>query len=472
MLFAGTMLEAAEKCGVAGVYLFDGSVPASNVLYNLLLALYHRGHEGAGISSYSHSRGVHTYKSTGKVRDIFSDERLATLSGHVAIGHTRYGTVGLEKPTDYLHPIRAPYGRFRLAHNGTIAPYEYQNLMKKFPDGQRFDTQLLAMLLEKSLVKTNGNWIDALALASEELDGSYTCVALEKDRLIAFREPRGFKPLNVGELPEGYVVASETVALKSVNAKNITPVRPGEVIVIDQKGLRREQFAEPNPTPCSFEYLYFSDVGSEFDGVACYDVRTNIGRVLACRHPVDADIVIAIPDSGRAGAEGFAKESGIPYSEGIRINREVGRIFILPSEQRDDAMKRKYLPIEAAVKGKRIVLVDDSIVRGHTSRVLTSILREAGAQEVHMVSTFPEIRYPCTHGGVAFASQKELAINRHDGREGLRRYINADSLVYPTVEDLQEAGIKNGCFACINGEYPLNRKPDLSSLKALGYVAG
>lgn len=472
MLFAGTMLEAAEKCGVAGIYLFDGSLPASNVLYNLLLALYHRGHDGGGISSYSHSRGVRTYKSTGKVRDIFSDDRLADLSGHVAIGHTRYGTVGLEKQTEYLHPIRAPHGRFRLAHNGTIAPYEYQNLMKEFPDGQRFDTQLLAMLLEKSLRETNGEWADALELSSEKLDGSYTCVALEKDRLIAFREPRGFKPLNVGELPEGYVVASETVALKSVNAKNITPVKPGEVIIIDQKGLRREQFAEPNPTPCVFEFIYFLDVGSDFEGVACYDVRTKVGRGLARKHSIDADIVIAIPDSGRAGAEGFAKESGIPYSEGIRINREVGRIFILPSEQRDDAMKRKYLPIEAAVRGKKVVLVDDSIVRGHTSRVLTSILREAGAREVHMVSTFPEIRYPCTHGGVAFASQEELAINRHGGREGLRRYINADSLVYPTVEDLQEAGIKNGCFACINGEYPLNHQPDFSSLKALGYVAG
>ena len=276
MLFAGTMLEAAEKCGVAGVYLFDGSIQASNVLYNLLLALYHRGHEGAGMSSSSHSRGVHTYKRTGKVRDIFNDKRLATLSGHVAIGHTRYGTVGLENQAEYLHPIRAPNGRFRLAHNGTIAPYEYKNLMKEFPDGQRFDTQLLAMLLEKSLGKTNGNWNDALSSASEKLDGSYTCVVLEKDRLVAFREPRGFKPLNVGELPEGCVVASETVALKSINAKNITPVEPGEVITIDQNGLRRDQFAEPNSTPCSFEYLYFSDVGSEFDGVACYDVRTKV----------------------------------------------------------------------------------------------------------------------------------------------------------------------------------------------------
>lgn len=466
------MLESAEKCGVAGVYLFDGSVPASRLLFNLLLALYHRGHDGAGISSYSYSRGVHTYKREGKVRDIFNEDRLNILAGHVAIGHTRYGTVGLEKPTEYLHPIRAPGGRFRLAHNGTIAPFEYQNLMNEFPDGQRFDTQLLAMLVEMSLRETGGEWVDALSLSSEKLDGSYTCVALEKDRLIAFREPRGFKPLNVGELPEGYVVASETVALKSINARNITPVKPGEVIIIDHNGLRREQFAEPNPTPCSFEYMYFSDVGSVFDGVSCYDVRTKVGRILAHKHPVDADIVIAIPDSGRAGAEGFAKESGIPYSEGIRINREVGRIFILPSEQRDGAMRHKYLPIEAAVNGKRIVLVDDSIVRGHTTRVMTSILREAGAQEIHVVSTFPEIRNPCIHGGVAFASLEELAINRHNGREGLRRYINADSLIYPTVEDLQEAGIKAGCFACVDGKYPLNHVPDFSRVKALGYVTG
>lgn len=466
------MLEVAEKCGVAGVYLSDESVPASGILDNLLLALYHRGHEGAGMSSYSHSRGFRTHKGLGKVRDIFSDDKLGALTGHAAIGHTRYGTVGIENPTEYLHPIRAPHGRFRLAHNGTIPPYEYQNLSREFPNGHRFDTQLVAMLLERSLRETNGDWVNALGVSSEKLDGSYTCVALEKDRLVAFREPRGFKPLNVGELPEGYAVASETVALKSINAKNISPIKPGEVIIIDQNGMRREQFAEPNPTPCSFEYIYFSDVGSVFDGISCYDVRTNVGRILAKRHPVKADIVIAVPDSGRAGADGYAKESGIPYSEGIRINREVGRIFILPPEQRDDAMERKYLPIESAIKGKRIVLVDDSIVRGHTTRVMVSILRDAGAREVHVRSTFPEIRHPCLHGGVAFASEGELAINIHGGLDGLREYIKADSLAYATIDDLKEAGIKVGCFACIDGNYPLNHIPDFTTAKALGYVAG
>ncbi|MBU5537050.1 MAG: amidophosphoribosyltransferase [Candidatus Aenigmatarchaeota archaeon] len=462
-------MQVAEKCGVAGVYLSVASIPASKVLYNLLLALYHRGHEGAGISACGPP--VRTYKRVGRVRDIFDEGRtLERLTGHVAIGHTRYGTTGLNKPNDYLHPIRSPRGKFYLAHNGTIAPYEYQELLKKFPNC-RFDTQVLTALLESSLIKTGGDWTKALELSSQELDGSYTCVALEKERLVAFREPRGFKPLNVGELPEGYAIASETIALQSINAKNIRPVRPGEVLIIDKNGMKSEQFAEPNPTPCAFEYVYFSDVASEFDGMACYDVRTNIGRILARKYPVEADVVMAIPDSGRAGADGYAKESGIPYTEGIRINREVGRIFILPSSQRDDAMRRKYLPIEKAVKGKRIILVDDSIVRGQTTRVLVNILRDAGAKEVHVRSTFPAIRYPCLHGGVAFASHEELAINKFGGVEGLRKYINADSLVYPTKEDLLEAGV-NGCFACVDGVYPLKHVPEFSTVKALGYVAG
>lgn len=466
------MSEAREKCGVAGVYLF-GQNTASTYLYNLLLALYHRGHEGAGIASYNNATGFSVHKRIGRVRDVFKDGRVAQrLDGNVAIGHTRYGTVGLGNPKEYLQPIRSPKRRFYLAHNGTVAPYEYGQLLTEFPDGAGFDTQLLAMLFERTLKATNGDWTEALRISAEKLDGSYTCTVLERDMLVAFREPRGFKPLNIGEVPDGYAVASETVALKSINAKNIGPINPGEVVLIGRKGIRREQFAEPNPTPCAFEFIYFSDVGSEIDGTACYDVRINVGRALARKYPANADIVVAVPDSGRAGAEGFAKESGIPYTEGIRINREVGRIFILPSDQRDDAMKRKYLPIEAAIRGKRIVLVDDSIVRGHTSRVVVNILREAGASEVHFRSTFPEIRHPCLHGGVAFASPEELAINLNGGIEGLRQYINADSLAYPTVEDLKDAGIKNGCFACVTGNYPLSNTQDSARVLELGYVAG
>jgi amidophosphoribosyltransferase len=471
-----------EKCGLAGVYQ-NNNQPASEILYNLLLGLYHRGREGAGISVYGPPTGVlrflgfrktaHTYKNLGRVRDVFDGgRRVENLVGHVGIGQTRYGTIGLENPKEYLHPIKSPSGKFYLAHNGTIAPHELEGLLKEFPNGSKFDTQLLTMLLERSLKTTNGDWLKALEISARKLDGSYTCAILEKDRLIAFREPRGLKPLNIGELEYGFAIASETSALDTINAKNIEPVKPGEVIIIDKGEVKRHSFAEPNPTPCAFEFLYFSDVGSKFDGTPVYDVRTKVARILAGKDNFKPDIVIPVPDSGRAGADGYGKGSGAPYSEGIRINREVGRIFIMPKEERDSARRQKYLPIEASVKGKIVVVVDDSVVRGDTTEAIDRILHEAGASEVHVRSTFPEIRYPCLHGGVAFASQEELAINKFGGREGLRKHIKADSLVYPTVEDLKEAGIKVGCFACITGKYPLNHQPDFSTAKSLGYVMG
>jgi len=466
------MAEAFENCGDAGAFFYDGYT-ASKVVYNLILQLYHRGHEGAGIASHD-GHGIRLHKRVGRARDIFSDALLTEeLPGNVAIGHTRYGTVGLDRPELFLHPLRAPDGSFYIAHNGTIAPYELEELLREFPDGSAFDTRVLAALLQRNLFETNGDWVETLSRSSERLDGSYTCTLLTSDgKLIAFREPRGFKPLNYGELPEGYVVASETSALKAVGARNVKPVRSGEMIIIDESGLRKEQFAESKPTPCSFEPVYFSRYSSVFDGLSCSDVRIGLGRRLAEQYPVDVNFVGPVPDSGRAAAVGFSHESGIPLHEVLEINREVGRVFILPPWMRDAAMKQKYLPIESVVEGKSLVLTDDSIVRGETTRSVIGILRDAGAKEVHVRITFPPISFPCLHGGVAFASRSELAINKFGGKEGVRKYINADSLEYTTVDDLELVGIRNACHACVDGKYPLNHVPDFDTALRLGLVSG
>jgi len=467
------MLDVAERCGVNGVYLYDGEPSAAEISYDLDLQLFHRGHEGAGIASYDRINQKHSlHKSLGKVRDVFKDGEVARqLKGHVAIGHTRYGTSGLDKPELYLHPIQSPHGKLFISHNGTIAPFEYRQLLEEFPDGNRFDTDILATLIENNLFKTE-NWVNGLELSAEKLDGSYTCTVLTDDgKLVAFREPRGFKPLSYGRVQNGYVVASEDSALKSIGASDINPVRPGEVIVIDESGLTKNFFAEPNPTPCAFERFYFSRISSTFDGVPCSDIRVWSGKKLAQKYPVDADFVAPVPDSGRGASMGYSMESKIPLAELLEINREVGRIFILPNEQRDDAMRRKYLPIESFVKGRSMVITDDSIVRAETQRAIISILRAVGAKEVHVRITFPPIRFPCLHGGVAFASREELAINRYGGIEGVRRYINADSLGYISVEDIAELGL-NDCLACVTGDYPLKHKPDLSTSLALNYVRG
>lgn len=297
------MILPTEKCAVVGVYL-DKLQNAPSIIYNLLLPLYHRGHDGAGIAIDVDPTIV--YKGKGLVRDVFKAGGVTDLMrASIGTGHTRYGTVGSDTDAR-LHPISSPRGRFYIAHNGTISPYEYSQLRNQFPDENGFDTQVLSALLEDSLEKTNGDWVDALSLSSERLDGSYTCTVMQKGRLVAFREPRGFKPLSIGEINDGYAIASETVALKTVGATNIQPVKPGEIVIIDKNGLRREQYAEAKPTPCSFEFLYFSDVSSVIDGVSCYDVRTKVGSILARKHPVNADAVMAVPESGRAGAIGYA----------------------------------------------------------------------------------------------------------------------------------------------------------------------
>jgi len=474
------MIEAYEKCGVAGVYLSKQKGSASKILYKLLLQLYHRGHEGAGIVCYDRRYGIKSringienpYKDIGRVRDVFKEGRIAEkLMGDIAIGHTRYGTVGLHKPELYLQPIRSPNGEFYIAHNGTITPCELQNLSKKFKYKDAFDTQILAALIETELNEKK-DWRETLESVSKYLDGSYTCTILTKDgKLIGIREPRGLKPLNYGEIDGGYAIASETSALEAIGAKNISPVQPGELVVVEDGELKKERFAEQVLSRCSFEYIYFSSVASKFDGISCWTVRLAAGKMLAKKYPVDADYVAPVPDAGRPSAIGFSQESGIPYTEALTVNREVGRVFILPEERREEALKQKYLPIRDVISGKRVVVLDDSIVRGDTVRSVVKILRNAGAKEVHVRITYYPIIYPCIGGGIAFARRDKLAMNKFNGVEGIRKYINADSLAFLSQEELEEIGLKNCCFSCGNGNYPF-KEPErqLAVAECLGYV--
>ncbi len=467
------MFGAREKCGVSGVYLTEQNGSASALDYDILLQLYHRGHEGAGIVSYDHSKGIGVpYKDVGRIRDIFKNRKIPErLGGDIAIGHTRYGTVGLDKQDLYLHPIRSPNGQFYLAHNGTITPCELNKLATDFHADDIFDSQILAALFEKELTDTK-RWETALESASRFLDGSYTCTILTQDgKLIGVRGPRGLKPLNYGRLTCGYAIASETSALKTIGAENITSVQPGEVVLIDENGLEKKKFAEAPISQCSFEHIYFSNVQSEFGGVNCFNVRVAAGRRLAQKFPIDADFVAPIPESGRPGALGFSWESGIPTTEAIVINREVGRAFILPEAEREAAIRCKYLPIEGAIRGKKIVLIDDSIVRADTTGIIVRRLREAGAKEVHVRILYYPISHPCIGGGVAFAHRNKLAINKFGSVEGIRDYINATSLGFLSPGDLEDIGIKNACFACGTGDYQF-KEPErqLDLAESLGYV--
>lgn len=467
------MLEVAEKCGVAGVYFSHPNGSASEVLYALLLQLYHRGHEGAGMVSFSHLNGIgRPYKNRGRIRDIFKEGEIPrTIGGDVAIGHTRYGTVGQDNPESYLHPISSPNKQFYVAHNGTVTPCEFKNLSTELQAKSTFDTEAIAALFERELADTK-DWVKTLESASRYLDGSYTCTILTQEgKLIGIRGPRGLKPLNYGEISQGYAIASETCALESIRAKNITPVQPGELIIIDGDGLRKERFAEAHLSRCSFELIYFSDVTSKFDGTSCWDIRVAAGRRLARKNLVGADYVVPIPDGGRPIAVGFSFESGIPFTEAIRINREVGRVFILPDEQKEEALRRKYLPIRSSIEDKRLVVVDDSIVKADTTGTIVRILREAGVKEVHVRIGYYPIKYPCIGGGVAFADRNKLAMNRFGDIEGIREYIGADSLEFLSPEDLEEIGVKDACFSCGTGNYPFKEtQRQLALAESLGYV--
>ncbi|MFQ5990340.1 MAG: amidophosphoribosyltransferase [Candidatus Methylomirabilales bacterium] len=443
-----------DECGVFGIY---GHPEAANMTYLGLYALQHRGQESAGIAC-ADGKGIHLEKAMGLVADVFTEARLRKLPGRIAIGHVRYSTTGssqLKNAQPFLAGTRR--GPLSLAHNGNLinaarirGDLEAQGSVFSSTS----DTEVILHLVARSQA---GTLVDAAAEAVAHLQGAYTLVLMNETQLLGIRDPRGFRPLSLGQLKDGYVLASESCAFDLIGATFVRDVEPGEFLLIDEGGLH-SFFPLPVtvPTMCVFEYVYFSRPDSLIYGQHVSRVRKELGRRLAQEAPAEADIVIAVPDSGIYAALGYAQESGLPYERGMVRNHYVGRTFIEPkSSIRHFGVKVKLNAVREVLEGKRVVVVDDSIVRGTTSRKIVYMLRSAGAREVHMRISSPPTTWPCYYG-IDTPTRRELIASSHTVNE-IRRYVGADSLAYLTLQGLMTAvGKDDGyCTACWTGHYPV-----------------
>jgi amidophosphoribosyltransferase len=443
-----------EECGVVGIF---GHPEAGNLVYLGLYALQHRGQESAGIVS-SDGKSLHQERGMGLVADIFSRERIRRLRGTAAIGHTRYSTTGTSRLVN-AQPFKVTChrGEMAVSHNGNLANARAlrSGLERK---GSIFmtssDSEVIVHLVARSAARTvEGALVDALS----RVEGAYSLLFLMKDRLVAARDPHGFRPLSLGELDGATVVASETCAFDLIGARFVRDLEPGEYLVVDESGVRAEQPFPPRPTrQCIFEHVYFSRPDSFVFGRSVNEVRKAMGATLAREQPVPADIVVPVPDSGLVAAQGFADESGIPFEFGLVRNHYVGRTFIEPRQSiRHFGVKLKLNAVEPLIRGKRVVLVDDSIVRGTTSRKIVTMVRDAGAKEVHMRISCPPTIGPCYYG-VDTPSRSEL-IAANQSVEEICRFIRADTLGYLSLEGLQAAvGQPDSfCVACYTTDYPV-----------------
>ena len=448
-----------EECGVFGVLASEPTDVAS-ICYYGLYALQHRGQESCGI--VVNDDGVFaSYKDLGLVSEVFTAENLSRLpKGTMAVAHARYGTTGATNRNN-CQPIEVHHqkGKMALAHNGHLTnAAELRNTLELA--GAIFhttsDTETIAYIVTRERLKTP-SIEDALSAAMNTLDGAYSLVLMSPQKLICARDPYGFRPLCYGKTQDGmYVVASESCALHAVGAEFVRDVEPGEILVFSRNGVvsRREHCGEKNKKLCIFEYIYFARPDSRIDGVSVHAARIRAGSVLAKTHPVDADIVIGVPDSGLDAALGFSQESGIPYGIGLIKNKYIGRTFISPGQNaRLDQVKIKLSAIEESVRGKRVVLIDDSIVRGTTSGRIVKLLREAGATEIHMRISSPPFLHPCYYG-TDIDSEEHLIACKHSVAE-IAEIIGADTLGYLPVSELGAlTGNGQYCSACFSGDYP------------------
>lgn len=444
-----------EECGIFGIY---GHPEAANLTYLGLYALQHRGQEGAGIVS-SDSFYLHCEKGMGLVSDIFSADVIKRLPGYAAIGHNRYSTTGGSHIKN-VQPIMINYalGSLALAHNGNLINSKlirdeleaYGSIFQSTIDSEVI-VHLIALSREKDLL---GRIIDAVS----KVKGAYSLLILTEKELIALRDPWGFRPLCLGRLDGAYVVASETCALDLIEANYVRDIEPGEIVVINEQGLKSyHPFAEAKLSPCVFEYIYFARPDSYVFGRNVHTIRKGFGRKLAGENPVKADVVIPVPDSGVPAALGYSEYSGIPYENGLIRNHYVGRTFIEPQQAiRHFGVKIKLNPVRDVLKGKRVVVVDDSIVRGITSRKIVKMIRNAGAKEVHVRISSPPIFFPCFYG-IDTPTRQELIASNHTIDE-IKKYITADSLGYLSTEGMLSVipDSNDGfCIACFSGEYPV-----------------
>ncbi len=449
-----------ESCGIVGLAFNDReSDNAALPIYYALYALQHRGQESTGITVHD-GKSARTLKGMGLVPDVFKKYNLSDLKGFVGIGHVRYSTTG-DSTIENSQPLIVNFmdRTIAIAHNGNLV--NSADLIAEFEaEGQVFltssDTEVIARLLVKELLKTD--ILGAVEEVMKRLVGSYSLTILVDDILVVVRDPLGFKPLCLGELDGGYVVTSESAAIDTIGGKLIRDVRPGEVLIFkDGRYSSHQLFKTKNTAHCVFEYIYFARADSIIDGQLVYQTRIRIGERLLDEHAIDADIISPIPDSGITFAIGYSKKSGIDYIEGLMKNRYIGRTFIMPDQNmRETAVRLKLNTIRQNLEGKKVILMDDSIVRGTTSRRIVDMVRKAGAEEVHMRIGSPPIMSPC-YLGIDMATREEL-VAAHKTVAGVEAVINADSLGYVSVEGLVEAvGIPADdlCLGCLTGVYPV-----------------
>jgi amidophosphoribosyltransferase len=455
-----------EECGVFGVLSPSAYDIASTVYYGLY-ALQHRGQESCGI--VVNDDGVFaSHKDLGLVSEVFTGERLSRLpQGTMAVGHVRYGTTG-GNTRNNCQPIEVNHqkGKLALAHNGNLSnAFALRNSLEL--NGAIFhttsDTETIAYIVTRERL-TAPSIEEAVSRAMDHFEGAYSLVLMSAAKLIAVRDPHGFRPLCYGKTEDGsYVVASESCALQAVGAEFVRDLEPGEILVFSREGVqsRREHCASAEKKTCIFEYIYFARPDSEIDGVCVHASRLRAGEILAKRHPAQADLVLGVPDSGLDAALGFSRASGIPYGIGLIKNKYIGRTFISPGQSnRTDQVRIKLSPVKSVLEGKRVVLVDDSIVRGTTSKRLVKLLREAGAREIHMRISSPPFLHPCYYG-TDIDSEEHLIANHHSTQE-IARMIGVDSLGYLPLDTLRElTGDCHYCAACFDGSYPTQIPTDV-----------
>ena len=452
-----------DKCGIVGIHCKDESKDVASFVYYCLYALQHRGQESAGIATFNRENGLNCYCGMGLVTDVFKDEKIHELRGSMAIGHVRYSTTGQSK-LENSQPFVTDFGDgfIAMAHNGDIV--NSGELRKELIDeGFYFksdcDSEVICYLLKKEHYDNNKNVLEAIEAVSKKLVGSYALTILVDGELYGVRDPMGIKPLAVAKRDDEFILASETVAFDVINAEYIRDIAPGEVVYFKDGEIKShmlESAGECKLSHCMFEYVYFARPDSTIDGINVYETRMNIGRQLYELYPIDADFVIPVPDSSIPAAIGYSRASGIPYGEGLIKNRYVGRTFIMPTqEERELAVRLKLNPIKEAIKGKRIVLIDDSIVRGTTSKQLLDLVKEAGPSEIHFLVGCPPVVAPCYYG-VAMATKKELIAANYSVEE-IREQLDIDSLGYITLPALVKAiGMdeEDLCMGCLNEKYP------------------
>ena len=460
---ADTMLfdKLHEECGVFGIYSLDKQEVASDIYYGLI-ALQHRGQESAGIAvsdTDGEMGNLKLKKNMGLVNEVFSEKDLQSLNGNIGVGHVRYSTTGGSRPEN-AQPIAMNYikGSLALVHNGNIVNAEQlkeEQMFRGLAHYTTSDTEVLAYEIIGERVKT-GSIEEAVKAAAVKLKGGYAVVVMSPRKLVGIRDPFGIKPLILGKKGESYILASESAAVTAVGGEVIRDIEPGEIISITPEGnFSDKSLCQEKHAHCIFEYIYFARNDSVMDGIEIHDARVCAGRALARKREVEADIVVGVPDSGLAAAEGYALESGIPFALAFHKNSYIGRSFIKPTDkERQTAVHMKLSVLNNVVKDKSIVLIDDSIVRGTTMRQLIEMLRNAGAKAVHVRISSPPFLYPCYYG-TDVPTAKQLIASHHSCDEVCKN-IGADSLEYLSIEDFSSmVGNLPLCTACFTNEYPV-----------------